>query len=160
MRRIILALAGGAVLAAAGPLAAGGKKPVVETPPDDVVFVDDVEVVEPVTNQRGKPFRGLEAFIDRRAGNCVACHTNFDVQAMQFLGNVGPNLDWVGERFTRAELRAIIVDSKRVFGEDTLMPAFYVSRSGLRTPEELKGKPILTAQQVEDMVAYLYSLQR
>ncbi len=145
---------------AAAPALAGSSKPVVEVPPDQVVYVDDVTVPEPLTNKRGKPFAGLETFIDRKLGNCVACHINFDVQAMQFLGDVGPNLDWVGERYTREELRAIVIDPKRVFGDGTLMPSFYVTETGARVGKEFVGKTILSAQQVEDVVAYLASLRR
>lgn len=144
----------------AAPASAAGAGGGAEVPPDEVVFVDDVAVPEPLTAKRGKPYRGLETFVDRKLGNCLACHINFDVQAMQFLGDVGPNLDWIGERYTRAELRAIVVDPKKVFGEGTLMPAFYVTDAGARVREEYVGKTILTAQQVEDVVAYLASLRR
>jgi L-cysteine S-thiosulfotransferase len=145
---------------AAAPALAGSGKATVEVPPDEVVFVNDITVPEPLTDKRGKPFQGLETFVDRSLGNCLACHINFDVQAMQFLGDVGPNLNWVGERYTREELRAIVIDPKRVFGEGTLMPSFYVAKAGERVREEYVGKPILTAQQVEDVVAYLASLRR
>lgn len=149
-----------AVSGRAAPASAADAGTGAAVPPDEVVFVDDITVPEPLTDKRGKPYRGLEVFVDRKLGNCLACHINFDVQAMQFLGDVGPNLDWIGERYTRAELRAIVVDSKKVFGEGTLMPSFYVTKAGERVREEYVGKPILTAQQVEDVVAYLASLRR
>ncbi len=129
-------------------------------PPTDVVITDDYRVTEPLTTEAPDPFRGLEIFVDRKLGNCVACHTNFDVAAMQFLGKVGPNLDWIGDRYTEDELRAIIVDSKVVFGAGTIMPAFYTARNEFRTLEAFKGKTILTALQVEDIVAYLSSLSQ
>ncbi len=129
-------------------------------PPEDVVIIDDYRVDTPLTTAQPDPFRGLEVFVDRKLGNCVACHTNFDVAAMQFLGEIGPNLDWIGDRLTEAEIRAILVDSKVVLGPGTVMPAFYTARPGFRTLEAFQGKTILTALQVEDVVAYLSSLSQ
>lgn len=128
--------------------------------PGDVVITDDLRINLPLTNALPDAFRGLEVFIDRKLGNCVACHSNFDVAAMQFLGEIGPNLDWIGDRFSEEEIRAILVDSKAVLGSGTVMPAFYSARSGFRTLEAYKGKTILTALQVEDLVAYLSSLSQ
>lgn len=128
--------------------------------PEDVVITASGEVVTPLTSEPGDPFRGLNIFIDRKLGNCVACHTNFDVASMQFLGKIGPNLDWIGDYYTEAELRGILVDPKLVLNPGTVMPAFYTTRIGYRTLEEFQGKTILTAQQVEDVVAYMASLAR
>ena len=128
--------------------------------PMDVIITDDFRIEESLTSERPDPFRGLEVFVNRKLGNCVACHTNFDVAAMQFLGEIGPNLDWIGDRYTEAEIRAILVDSKVVFGAGTVMPAFYTSRENFRTLEAFKGKTILTALQIEDVVAYLSSLSQ
>lgn len=140
---------------AAGPISA---QEIV--PPAEVIITDDYRVDMPLTNEMPDAFRGLEIFIDRKLGNCVACHTNFDVAAMQFLGEIGPNLDWIGDRYTEEEIRAIMVDSKVVLGDGTVMPAFYTAREGFRTLEKFKGKTILTALQVEDVVAYLSSLSQ
>jgi sulfur-oxidizing protein SoxX len=129
-------------------------------PPAEVVISDYGSVDTPLTDERADPFRGLEVFVDRKLGNCVACHTNFDVAAMQFLGEIGPNLDWIGDRLTEGEIRAILVDSKIVFGDQTIMPAFYTSRVEHRVLEAFNGKTILTALQVEDVVAYLSSLSQ
>ena len=128
--------------------------------PADVVILDDSRVDTPLTTEHPDAFRGLEVFIDRKLGNCVACHTNFDVAAMQFLGEIGPNLDWIGDRLSEEEIRAILVDSKVVLGSGTVMPAFYTARAGNRTLEKFQGKTILTALQVEDVVAYLSSLSQ
>lgn len=144
-----------AVLAMSAMPAASG-----EVTPEEVEFTEALTVEQPLTAQRGRPFAGLEVFIDRKLGNCVACHTNFDVQAMQFLGNIGPSLDWVGDRLSPAQLRAILIDAKQVFGPETIMPAFYSTKGGYRTAEAFAGKPILTAQQIEDLVAYLGSLKK
>lgn len=131
-----------------------------EIPPGEVEVTDDLTIEQSLTGEPGDAFAGLEVFIDRKLGNCVACHTNFDVKAMQFLGNIGPSLDWTGERLTEAEIRAILVNPKVVFGEQTIMPAFYSLEHGARTAEQFQGKPILTAEQIENVVAYLSSLRR
>lgn len=151
-----------AALFAAAPAAdaARAEKPLKVVAPDAVVWDDDFDIRKPLLNRRGKAFRGLEVFIDETRGNCVACHHNFDVEAVGYLGEIGPDLNWVGERFTKSELRAILVDPKRMFGDETIMPGFYVTRSGARTPEHLQGKTILTAQEVEDMIMYLLEMQR
>jgi sulfur-oxidizing protein SoxX len=77
----------------------------------------------------------------------------------QFHGNVAPALDGVADRWSEAELRAIVVDAKRVFSEETVMPAFYSLEVGINVRKDLAGKTILTAQQVEDVVAYLTTLK-
>lgn len=128
--------------------------------PSDVVITDDFRIDTPLTNELPDAFRGLEVFVDRKLGNCVACHSNFDVAAMQFLGEIGPNLDWIGDRLSEEEIRAVLVDSKAVLGSGTVMPAFYTARAGFRTLDAFKGKTILTALQVEDLVAYLSSLSQ
>jgi sulfur-oxidizing protein SoxX len=131
-----------------------------EIPPGAVAPDADLEIKTPLTDAEADAFRGLEVFVDRKRGNCVACHSNFDVAAMQFLGEIGPNLDWVGDRLSPAQLRAIVVDPKTVYGAQTIMPAFYSDRGGARVLEKFRGKPILTAQEVEDVVAYLSELSR
>lgn len=160
MRRNALAAIGLVLAATSAGQAAAVERPEKIVGPDEVVWVDDYDIPKPLINQRGKSFRGLEIFIDQKRGNCVACHHNFDVEAVGFLGEIGPDLNWVGERFTKSELRAILVDSKRMFGDETVMPGFYVTRSAARTPEALQGKTILTAQEVEDLIAYLLEMQR
>ncbi len=130
------------------------------TPPAEALISAYGSIDAPLTDERPDPFRGLEIFVDRKLGNCVSCHSNFDVAAMQFLGEIGPNLDWIGDRLTEGEIRAILVDSKSVFGEQTIMPAFYTARPGYRTLPVFQGKTILTALQVEDVVAYLFSLSQ
>ena len=74
-----------------------------------------------------------------------------------FHGEVGPSLDGVGDRWNAAELRGIISNSKEMFPE-TIMPAFYIDSGYERPLEDFAGKSILSAQQVEDIVAYLLTL--
>lgn len=76
-----------------------------------------------------------------------------------FHGDVGPEMNGVADRYTEAQLRAIVVNSKQVFGPDTIMPGFYTLDVGLKPAEQFVGKTVLTAQQVEDVVAYLLTLK-
>ena len=76
-----------------------------------------------------------------------------------FHGEVGPELNGVGDRWSPEELRAIVVNSKAIFSEDTIMPGFYSLDVGKDVRKDLVGKTILSAQQVEDVVAYLATLK-
>jgi sulfur-oxidizing protein SoxX len=95
----------------------------------------------------------------RRLGNCLSCHEIGALRAEEFHGDVGPSLDGVAGRWDVATLRMIVVNAKKAFGEETIMPAFYRIDGLNRVRPEFVGKPILTAQQVEDVVAFLATLK-
>lgn len=123
------------------------------------VKINDGKVEKSLTGKPGDPAAGKQWFVNRKLGNCLACHANSDTSNEQFHGEVGPALDGVGGNYSEAELRAIIVNSKAVFGDATIMPGFY-RVSGLNRPlKDFEGKTILEAQQVEDVVAYLMTLK-
>lgn len=126
--------------------------------PGDVVFGEYGEVETSLTGVPGDSAAGREAFINRGLGNCLACHENSEMSDQPYHGEVGPMLDGVGDRWSEADLRGIIVNSKNIF-PDTIMPAFYENAGFINTREDLIGETILTAQQVEDVVAYLMTLQ-
>lgn len=130
-----------------------------ETAPGDVVITDDMTVPASLTGQPGDAAAGRKAFVERKLGNCLACHQNADLASEPFHGDVGPALDGVAERWSVEELRAIIVNSKAVFGENTIMPGFYVTDPNARVREPFRGKTVLSAQEVEDVVAYLATLK-
>jgi sulfur-oxidizing protein SoxX len=96
--------------------------------------------------------------MNRKQGNCLACHVNSEMSEQTFHGAVGPVLDGVADRWTAAELRGMLVNSKKVF-EGTIMPAFYKDSGYNRTLKKFVGKTILKAQQVEDVLAYLQTLK-
>ena len=124
----------------------------------------DVEIVEgvldaPLTDKAGDPKAGREIFANRKMGNCLACHVVTDLlDSEQFHGEVGPPLDGVADVYTVGELRARIVNPKTEL-PDTIMPAFYRIGGTNRTAEKFVGKTILSAQQVEDVLAYLQTLK-
>ncbi len=129
-----------------------------EVGPDDVTIVEGV-VAQPIADQPGDPAAGREWAAGRKLGNCLACHTISDLSELPFHGEVGPPLDGVADRWSAEELRAILVDSKAVFGDQTIMPAFYRTAGLNKVAEDFAGKTILTAQQVEDIIAYLMTLK-
>ena len=128
------------------------------TAADAVKFGEDGEVMASLTGVAGDSVAGKKAFVNRKQGNCLACHINSDADEHSFHGEVGPQMDGAGSRWDEAQLRGIVVNSKMTF-EDSIMPSFYRTKNGARTLEKFAGKTILTAQQVEDVVAYLTTLK-
>ena len=149
MNRII-GIAIGAVMATSIANAEGVK-------PSEIMF-DDGMVSASLTGVAGNVEEGRKVFMNRKLGNCLACHVNSDMSEQSFHGEVGPELDGAGDRWSEAELRAIVANSKEVF-EGTIMPAFYKDSGYERPLDKFAGKSILSAQQVEDVVAYLLTLK-
>ena len=125
----------------------------------DKVAIKDGELAKSLTGKKGDPAAGRKWFIGRKLGNCLACHVNTETSDEQFHGEVGPPLDGVADRYDEAQLRAIVANSKAVFGEQTLMPGFYRVSGMNRVADKFAGKTILSAQQMEDVVAYLMTLK-
>ncbi len=125
--------------------------------PGDVKF-EDGAVAESLTGVAGDPVQGRYWFVGRKLGNCLACHENSDAKDESFHGKVGPPLDGVADRWEEAELRGIVSNAKMMF-DGTIMPAFYKDSGYTRPRKEFVGKTILTAQQIEDVVAYLMTLK-
>lgn len=155
MRRLTVIAAAAAVLAA-GPLRA-------DVAPGDLAF-ENGALPSPLTDTPGDPVRGRAVLADRGLGNCIACHMNSEMQDVPWHGEVGPPLDGVADRWSEAELRGIVANAKMTF-EGTIMPAFYKVDGFIRPGDGYTGKPateitpILTAQQIEDIVAYLMTLK-
>lgn len=142
----------------AGMTAAG------EVAPKDVVFEEGAITVS-LTGVPGNPEEGAKVISTRSLGNCVACHQISAMPTAQFQGNVGPSLDGAADRWTEAQLRGMVANAKIMF-EGTRMPAFYkvdgYIRPGVgytKEPATEPLPPILTGQQIEDVVAYLMTLK-
>ena len=114
-------------------------------------------VPDPLEGARGDPERGRALLVERAAANCLLCHAIPDPK-LRVAGNVGPSLDGVGRRLSAAQLRLRVTDIQRV-NSATVMPSYYRVENLDRVAAEYRGKPILDAQQVEDIVAYLETLQ-
>ncbi len=133
-----------------------------EIAPKDVVLTDGA-VEASLTGVPGNADEGAKVMSNRAQGNCVACHQVSALKAA-FQGDVGPTLDGAGDRWTEAQLRGMLVNPKMTF-EGTVMPAFYKVDGYVRPGDGYTGKPateitpVLTAQQIEDVVAFLATLK-
>lgn len=135
-----------------------------EIAPTAVTFTDGA-VEQSLTGVAGDPANGRVILGDNGQGNCVACHMISEMADVPFQGNVGPMLDGTGARWSEGELRGIVVNAKMLF-EGTMMPSFYRTEGFTRPGNVYTGKaadetfgPLLSAQDVEDVVAYLVTLK-
>jgi sulfur-oxidizing protein SoxX len=104
----------------------------------------------------GDPLRGREV-IGGRDANCLLCHAVAET-GVRFMGNIAPPLSGIGTRLSGGQLRLRIVDSSRL-NPDTVMPSYYRVDGLIRVAPAYRGKPVLNAQQIEDVVAYLQTLK-
>jgi L-cysteine S-thiosulfotransferase len=110
-----------------------------------------------LTGVRGDPVRGKAIVASRQTGLCLLCHSA-PLPEEKFQGTIGPDLKGIASRNSEGQLRLRIVDP-RAFNPDTIMPAYY-RRDGLtRVAQAFLGKTVLTAQQIEDVVAFLMTLR-
>ncbi len=116
----------------------------------------DGAIPAPLAGKTGDPARGRAIVLDRAVGNCLICH-QVPVPSEPFQGDLGPDLAGVGLRLSPGEIRLTLVDRTRV-NPDTLMPPYHRVRDLRRVAPRFRGAPALTAQQVEDVVAWLASL--
>ncbi len=154
MTRFALILA----LAAPLPVLAG------EIGPHAVTYDEYGAIEEPLTDRPGDPEAGVVVMTTRGDGNCIACHRVAALEEYPFHGEVGPPLDGVAAYRSAAELRGIVANAKQMF-PGTVMPAFYKSEGFTRPGDGFTGEaateplpPLLTAQQIEDVVAFLMTL--
>jgi sulfur-oxidizing protein SoxX len=110
----------------------------------------------PLTTLPGDAARG-RAVVAGRDANCLLCHALPD-PGLRFTGNLAPPLTGVGARLTAAQLRLRVVDSARL-NRDTIMPSYYRIEGLTRVGAAWRDKPILDAQQIEDVIAYLLTLR-
>lgn len=113
----------------------------------------------PLTDVPGDIQRGKAVAVNSDLGNCLICHHVPIAEVPEGAsGDIGPSLGGIGSRMTAGELRQRIVDPK-VIDPDTVMPAYFVSDGLVRVQQQYAGKTILTAQQIEDLVAFLETLK-
>jgi len=136
-----------------------------EVAPGDVERDEYGFVPKPLTDQAGDPAEGRKIVGAKSQGNCVSCHVIGEMSDVPFHGEVGPELDGVASRYPEAMIRGILTNSKNVF-EGTVMPAYYKVDGFNRPGEAFTSKPpegplapLLSAQQIEDVIAYLMTLK-
>jgi sulfur-oxidizing protein SoxX len=111
-----------------------------------------------LTGIAGDPRRGRTIVVSRQLGLCLLCHSGpFPDERLQ--GSLAPDLAGVGSRLSAGQLRLRVVDASRV-NPDTIMPPYYRRHDLTRVAPAYAGKPILNAQQVEDVVAFLATLTK
>lgn len=145
-------------LACAGP-------PAAETAPRDAAFAEDGALAAPLTDRPGNAEEGARIYADRASGNCVSCHVIASRKGAEFQGNIGPALDGAAARWSTGQLRGIVADAKNTF-PGSIMPSFYRTSGYVRPGDGFTDKagreplpPLLSGQQIEDVVAYLATLK-
>ena len=112
---------------------------------------------ESLTGTAGDPARGRVLVTDRQAGLCLLCHSG-PFPEERFQGNLAPALDGVGGRLSAGEIRQRLVDPMRA-NPDTIMPAYFRTEGLSRVAPSFRGRTVLSAAQIEDVVAFLATLK-
>jgi len=109
-----------------------------------------------LTGKPGDPVNG-RAIVVRRESTCLLCHSG-PFPDQRFQGDLSPSLGGTGSRWSEGELRLRMVDASRL-NPATIMPSFYRIDGLTRVAANFRGKPVLTAEQIEDVVAFLTTLK-
>ena len=112
---------------------------------------------EETAAERADVTRGLAVFLDRDLGHCVLCHAVAQLD-VPFQGNIGPALTDVADRLSREEMEQKIMDPTRS-NPQSAMPAYFRTRGLRQVAQAYVGKPVLNRQQLDDLLAYLGTLQ-
>ncbi len=110
-----------------------------------------------LTGAPGDPARGKAIVLNRQVGLCLLCHSG-PFPEERFQGNMAPDLKGAGSRWSEGELRLRLVDARKL-NPDTIMPPYYMVDGMTRVARNFRGKPILSAEQIEDVVAFLATLK-
>jgi sulfur-oxidizing protein SoxX len=110
-----------------------------------------------LTGRPGDAARGRDIVFSRERGNCAVCHI-MPAPDERSHGNVGPNLRGVASRLSEAQLRLRLVDARRL-NPASIMPSYYRLDGLQRVAKAYAGKPVLTAEEIEDALAYLMTLR-
>ncbi len=112
---------------------------------------------EPLTAEPGDAARGRAIVASRQQGLCLLCHSG-PFPEERFQGNLAPSLEGAGRRWSAAQLRLRVADA-RALNPQSLMPSLHRTEGLQRVAPAFAGKPVLSAQQVEDVVAFLQTLK-
>ena len=114
-------------------------------------------IPKPLADKAGDAARGRAIVANRSVGLCLLCHSG-PIPEERFQGTLAPSLAGAGGRWSVAQLRLRIVDGARL-NPDTIMPPYYRTTGLQHVAKPFEGKTILTAEQIEDVVAYLATLK-
>jgi sulfur-oxidizing protein SoxX len=110
-----------------------------------------------LTGSRGDPARGRGIVASRQVGLCLLCHRG-PFPEERFQGDLAPDLRGAGSRWSEGQLRLRLVDPARL-NPDTIMPSYHRTEGLVRVAPAWRGKPVLSAEQIEDVVAFLMTLK-
>jgi sulfur-oxidizing protein SoxX len=119
--------------------------------------IEGGEIALSLTGKPGDPARGRAIVAERQKGLCLLCHTG-PFPEERFQGDLAPTLAGVGARMSEGAIRLRLVDGTKV-NPDTIMPVYYRVEGLTRVAPAFAGKPILNAQEIEDVVAFLLTLR-
>jgi sulfur-oxidizing protein SoxX len=142
---VALTAVGATVAALAAPAAA-----------QDFLVVGDA-IPASLTGVAGDAARGRAIVVDRRVGLCLLCHSG-PFPEERLMGDIGPDLKGTGARLTEGQIRLRLVDTGRV-NPETIMPPYYRTDGLIQVASAYRDKPVLTAAQIEDVVAFLMTLR-
>jgi sulfur-oxidizing protein SoxX len=120
------------------------------------VFAGD-EIPVPLLGAKGDPVRGRSIVVSRQLGLCLLCHSGpFPEERLQ--GDIGPDLGGIGARLSEGQIRLRVADPGRL-NPQTIMPSYFRSDGLTRVAPAFRERPVLTAEQIEDVVAFLTTLK-
>lgn len=119
--------------------------------------VTDDAIAAPLDGRTGDAARGAAVMRSRETANCLICHSIPD-PSERFMGDVGPPLAGVGSRLTEGQIRLRLVDPT-ILNAAAIMPPYHRVDALVRVDERWRGRPVLGAQEIEDLVAYLATLK-
>lgn len=120
--------------------------------------VKDYAIEQPLCGLSGNIERGKAIASDGSKGNCLACH-QLPIEGIEAYGTIGPALEGVANRLNEGLIRLRVVDTRHI-NPMSIMPGFYRDPSLINRPaKKYRGRTFLTAQQVEDVIAYLVTLK-
>jgi L-cysteine S-thiosulfotransferase len=111
----------------------------------------------PLTGVAGDPARGRVIVTSRQRGLCLLCHSG-PFPEERFQGDLAPSLAGVGSRLSEGQLRLRLVDSRKL-DPGTIMPSYYQTDGLNRVGAAWRDKPVLNAEEIEDVVAFLATLR-
>src|SRR5262245_46921627 len=114
-------------------------------------------IPDSLTGTPGSAERGRAIVVNRQVGLCLLCHSG-PYPEEKFQGTLAPDLKGAGSRSSPGQLRLRIVDASRLKA-DTIMPPYYRVEGLVRVAPAFQGKPLLTAEQIEDVIAHLATLR-
>ena len=121
-----------------------------------IAFPSD-DIPASLSGARGDAARGRAIVVNRQLGLCLLCHSG-PFPEERFQGNIGPDLNGIGARLSEGQIRLRVADPGRL-NPATIMPAYFRSENLTRVAPAFQGQTVLTAEQIEDVVAFLATLK-